>query len=416
MALVNPRASELAMAAELPRYDAYLHYVEAVEHLARGSDGQAMASLRQAAALDTNFAAPKLLLLENGPPRLWDSVATTLEARRMKLSERDQLDLAGLIARKRGDLGAYYDLMQRVVAIVPEDPVALYRLAYAAIGTNHYEAAVEALHEMRRHPGWPNDMYSSWQLDLQAHHLLGDLAGAISEWEQVYARLSNDFVVCTWGVRQYAASGRSDMVDSVVAKCGAPIDAPADLRRLGRRIEVEDELYRWAGREALWHGHTPDGRRMLTRAFELERSLFAKDSTASNGWLAADLAGDWPKAYELMNASFASRLLQEPPCQHPDRRIICVHQSRVRYAVAAAHVGDTRAANHFLAGLEAAPRNATVDVDRAKILLALGRRDEAIRVLRDAVRSTSPANWHAQTTFLDLRGDKWFEALVAPRR
>jgi hypothetical protein len=55
-------------------------------------------------------------------------------------------------------------------------------------------------------------------------------------------------------------------------------------------------------------------------------------------------------------------------------------------------------------------------VDRAKILLALGRRDEALRSLHDALTGVAPGTWmHANTELLELRGDPAFEALIAPR-
>jgi hypothetical protein len=55
-------------------------------------------------------------------------------------------------------------------------------------------------------------------------------------------------------------------------------------------------------------------------------------------------------------------------------------------------------------------------VDEAKLLLALGRKHDALGALRRAVDGTSAGTrMHADMALLELRGDPAFEALVAPR-
>lgn len=408
-AAANTRLGELAF--EQPGYEAYLAYEKAVDAMVNDI-GPSVPHLRAAAALDSTFMAPRLLLLEMAGGALRDSVAMWLEARRTSLSRRDQLLMDALRARGAHDLDQYYHFAEQLRALGDDHASVLWRLAHAALQTRRYRLATTSLHDLRGSRDWHAELWSAWQIDLDAHHMLGEFRRAIAEWRPWHDSLPHEETICVWGVRQYAALGDAAGVDSLVARCVSG-DIQAERGRMGRRTHLEDELLRWAGREFLVHGHDAAGQRALRRALDVERRHFSADSSANNGWLAAQLMQDWPLAHALMREDIA----RGGACAERDRRQICSTRGRTRFAVAAAGAGDTATA---LATLEWMSRQYYTDslfkVERAKILLAVGRTDDALRSLREAVRHVSPAHFlHANADLLPLRSDRRFQALLAPR-
>ena len=116
--------------------------------------------------------------------------------------------------------------------------------------------------------------------------------------------------------------------------------------------------------------------------------------------------GDWARAYPLLRTDFT---------HYPN-----IDKGHMELGIAAAHLGDTATATAMLRWHEGRSRT---DSDhlwyRAGILVALDRRDDAIQLLREAVKGTSPAimaHINNVRAFLPLAGDSRFEMLVAARR
>ncbi len=413
-ALSDPRVPELAGAAQLPRYGALLEYDHAAQLLVDGKDDESIQHLHTAAELDSGFAAPRLLLSELDEGASRDSAANWLEVHRARLSARDRLLAEAIDDAHRGLFADWFGAASRLRQLAPEDASALRQYAKAAFATNFYASADSSYRTLRRLPGWMAEFPYE---EISSLHAMGDFDTALQRWKEIRERRPDDPSVCVIGVMQFAAAGRVAETDSLIARCGTVRDIPGNLNRLGRAVSIQDELYRRAGREFLWHGYASAGQRALAKAFALERRLFREDTSANNGWLAMDLSRNWPEAYRLMREDFASQYPLERACARRDARRACIPRNRLRFAVTAAHVGDTTAAMETLRWLDQQPHpDSLYKVERAKILLALNRRAQAVRSLRDALSGTVPATWmHANTELLDLRGDPGFEALVAPR-
>lgn len=415
-ALSDQKLPELAAGAVLPRLDAYVEYARGVDQLLMDDWGKAGKAFASSGAHDRMFAAPRtaLLAIENSSTR--DSAAAWLERHRSTLSARDQAYVAALESRYRGDPWQWFGFASEFRKSAPDDPFALREFADAAFANNYYASADSALTILFRQAGWPARMVGALWAQVDARHDAGDFSGAIETLRAIGDRLSESPNVCINRVVQLAAMGRGAEVDSEIARCATLRDNAGDLKRLGRRISAEDEGYRRAGREYLWHGHEREGQRAFDKAYALERKLFATDTSANNGWLAKELSRDWSAAYPLMKADFGW-MYASGPCMPADPRRACISRNRLRFAVTAAHVGDTATALATLRWLDTAPHADSVyKVDRAKVLLALGRREEAMRSLRDALNGAAPGTWmHANTELLELRGDPGFEALISPR-
>jgi len=413
-ALSDTRATEVAGGAHLPSYEAYVAYGRAIDLTLRGSE-TAVRELRDAAALDSDFAAPWLRILDRANRPLRDSALAWVTAHRTSLSERDQL-LADAIAEH--NRGAYTDWLRatrRLRELAPHDPSALIAYANAAYSLNYYAEALAALRQARRLPNWKNDFSETSILEINALHDLGHFEEAIRVWRNLPVVGHDVSPVCTVGILQLAAAGHVAGVDSLVARCNALPDDPA-FNRFGR-MSVADELYRRAGREFFWHGYRAAARHALDTAYALERHLYEIDSSANDGWLAKDLLRDGPAAYALMRKDVPENFPFELPCPRGDWRFACYDNFRIRFAVNAGRVGDTAVTLATLRWLRGRPHpDSAYHVDEAKLLLALGRKHDALGALRRAVDGTSAGTrMHADMALLELRGDPAFEALVAPR-
>jgi DNA-binding SARP family transcriptional activator len=412
-AMANPRVSELRFAAALPPFDAYRLYVDAVNLLSADGDvSAAVEKLRGALASDTTFTYAALWLTELEGRAAADSITRSFERRRLLLSPHEQALLDARAAADHYDFEGYYRLADIALLSGPDDPVAMHYAADAAMKTNRYASAAGEYRALRASGSFMAPLFSTWVSEVEAYHMAGLFETALQEWKTGQQAWPDIVNTCDLGVVQLGALGRQSAIDSVIAQC-VPREMNYDMHRLGRRVGVTDELYRSAGRELLWHGYADAGRRALERAREQETLMHASDSTANNGWLAAELAGDWPATYRLMREEFGAN----KPCAGIDRRPICAWRRRLRFAVTAAHVGDSATARATLAWIDARPHtDSSYEVERAKILLALGRVNDALRSIRAAAPAISAADWlHANTELMSLRGDKDFESLIAPR-
>lgn len=135
------------------------------------------------------------------------------------------------------------------------------------------------------------------------------------------------------------------------------------------------------------------------------RALGLVEMRPRAGLIHAEL-GEWHEA--------VARLRDPAAPQGPDFQLA--------RAIAAAHVGDTSEAVAFLARPlpELKPRlvRGTAHLQRAFVLAALGRRNDALSELRlstDFGVSTVFNGWQVRWELRPLWGDPRFEAMIAPR-
>jgi len=385
-----------------PRYSAIQEFLQGIDALVHQGGEPAVRHLRKAIELDPDFVEAKIWFLEQADllgleQRLIDSVSAAALTQRGQLGPFDQLALDREIAFLEGRLEDTYTASRRLVTLAPRTPDAQMYLAQAAMATRRYGVAIEALHAMDLTRGWTRDLRQLLQWDLQAHRLNGDLTAGIAEWRDAGRRAPDDYGVCSSGVLLLSTDGREASVDSLITACGKFPTAPP----------VMDRVYELAGRGYRSGGHLKESRRAFERALAL-RSLAARTDPPRRtgvGILRCELA-DWRPAYEILRTAADTANVGQ----------------RVALAIAAAHVGDSARAEETIRWIDRKRLNDTRrglgKMERAFIELALGRRDQAIALLREAIaEGKAPAwnAWYVRWELAELRGDIRFEELIRPR-
>lgn len=376
-----------------PRYSAYNEFMQGVDALVQQGEEIAIRHLLKAMTLDTEFVQAKLWYLEQAqvvgdqPARI-DSVRAALVAQRPRMNAYNQAATDRQFTMFDRRLEDRYTAARRMVALAPHSPDALVLMAQAAMSTRRYRRAIEALHRLRESPGWLLDLGQHRLWDLWAHRWTGDYAGGIAEWRQWVAERPNDQSVCRRGFMQLAAAGREKEVDSLLVAC---VGAPAPTEAVATALNNAGLNYRASG-------YAREAERAFTRLLTVRMDQAARDTSVRFQVAKAHMElGQWREAYEILWA-----------------RDFRTRAERVAFAVAAANVGDTASA---VAALRVLEGKESTWVDRAAILAALSRRDEAIGLLTAAAQAgVVPMwdGWYLRSDLDPLRSDPRFQRLVEP--
>jgi hypothetical protein len=190
-----------------------------------------------------------------------------------------------------------------------------------------------------------------------------------------------------------AAAGREAAVDSLETTCARTPNAPPAL----------DFVLGLALQQYRMHGYHDAADRVYRRILPIRQDLAKQDSTRRYGLAVLHMDMEqWNLAYEVLR-SMGDRL---GPAQ------------RVSLGVSAGYVGDTATALATLRWLEGRSRRNGADADKAFILLALGRREEALASLRAAIEAgvvPSFMAWYMRPELHALRKDPRFQELIRPR-
>ncbi|MFN2602922.1 MAG: BTAD domain-containing putative transcriptional regulator [Gemmatimonadaceae bacterium] len=385
-----------------PKYAAFQEFMQGLDAIVNQSPPDAVGHLKKAIALDTSFVEAKIWLLEQadglpGQQRLIDSVKVAAMAQREKLGAFDQVALDRELAFLAGHWEEVYTASRRLAAIAPETPDAQLYLAHSAVATRRYTEAIAVLHHIDRSKGWLKNFAPITFWDLQAHRLNGDAASAVAEWRRARARDPQDFGICNSGVMLIASLGREQLVDSVVATCANLPSAPPSA----------DRAWELAGRGYRSRGYLTEAKRAFERSAALRAAAAAKDPRRRRGLgLIECELGNWKDAFENLSAAMDTSNADD----------------RVALAVAAAHLGDTATVNRTLRWISEwktreNPRGADSQA-RALVVLAMGKKEEALSLLQRAIREGSAPAWNAWYVRFELgplRGDPRFEQLVRPQ-
>jgi TolB-like protein len=245
----------------LPRYDAYLAFVQGLDALGRrGVDASRF--FLDAARLDTSFTQAKLYLLgtwrdfgDRGHA-FRDSVFRAAWAQRDRLTAYDQAALEQQVTGFRADFDGSLVAARRLPQLSPHSAEAHLTHATAAEAANRFQEALGAIHRARALGAQASTATYSLQFqDYEIHHYLGDLEGERAEVERARAEHPEDVTVCLQLMMTRAAMGREKSVDSLFAEC----------RTLDPTLATE-RAYVNAGREYVVHGFPEAGRRAQERA------------------------------------------------------------------------------------------------------------------------------------------------------
>jgi tetratricopeptide (TPR) repeat protein len=409
--LLNPRLTGWTHTARPPGIDAYRAYAQGLERYVASLDPagyrEAAGLFERAAMLDSTFVAASLWLaqsLANGVDRpRADSLVGVLKGRPEALTPYDRAFLDRLDARLRGDWNAAYAAAKRMTEIAPSSDDAWRERALDALRLNRLREGIRILESLDPERGWLRGWPHYWYWQAEANHLLGRhrrelevLASARRQYPEVGWLRSTEVIA-------HAALGHPLAIDSVMERQASP---GAPWAPLATALELNA------------HGH-PAAERALRLALDWQRQ-WARLDTAATAQLylleALYYAGEDEEA-----AALADAFVDSP--------------SGIERALAlgvlgaiAARRGDTAAALQYsarLAGLTPLETSTRHTFWRARIAALLGDREEAIRLLRQAlaeglmpIRSTSQglfAPIHVAPELLPLRGYAPFDRMLQPR-
>jgi len=388
-----------------PTYAAFREFMLGLHAVVYVGMDSALVHLTKAVQLDTSFVEAKIWLLEQANPgsagenvAFSDSIAAAAERQRESLSEFDRLSLDRVMAFRAGHWEDVYRAARQLVAVAPETQDAQVYLVHAAMATRRYSEVISTFHHMDRSRGWLKDLRLVSDFDLQAHRLRGEFETAAAEWRREWNTSSKTFSGCVLGLQQLATTGREAAVDSLFVECEQLQDAPA----------MTAAAYELAGRWYRAAGHVGPARRSFERSLVRRIDAAKTDPRKRRGvGLVQCELEDWPAAH--------ASLLAAADTTDPD--------DRVALAIAAAHVGDSATVRRTLEWLDRLPERGKTfgreKMSRAFVFVALGRRDEAFILLREAIaEGMAPPfqRWRNRFELAPLRGDPAFEALVQERR
>jgi len=288
--------------------------------------------------------------------------------------------------------------------------------ALSALRVNRPREAIEALKGYDPyHPDleWRRlEAVDYWWVIARAHHLLGE-----HEVELELIRKAAEQKQAPYQAEQkvlaLAALGRFEEVERVLDE--------ALTEDWGGAVA------RAAGRELIVHGHPAEGRAAFERAVTWYEDRPSSESgrMQQQHYLGEALygAGRWEEAGAVFRALLAeypeSLILREGGTPEGSTVLALGWVGRC-----AARVGDTATALEIdsrIAGMKGSGSGSRVPYERAKLAAVLGRPDEAVRLLREAVSRGVPVTaWqalvvHQEIELVSLHGREDYQQLMRPK-
>lgn len=406
---VDPRlAASASVAGNPPLYDAYTEFITGVGIWYDGRNGRdALPHFQRAAVLDSTFALPLIWAAwvhqTFGQCDSTEAIARRLAA--LHLSRLEQIQIDRQMARCRGDLPAAYRLAHALIDARPRSEVWQEQLARDALNFDRPREAVEILERLHPDHGALRGRASYYNWLTNARHLLGQHEQELEVARGGRARFPGNLAAWRTELVALAALGRGREVngrlDEIDALSLDPIrKKPTVMREIALDLAAHGD--RAAARVALartlvWHAMQPAVEQATEyNRFERAQAYYAAGDADSARAIAEALAGAHPQ-----NEQYAG-LLGVLAAQRGDR-------------VAAVAIAER------LVGLERPYGRGQATYWRACIAAKLGRRDEAVELLRRALAEGYVFNGlfflsaHVEPSFATLRGDAPFEELLRPK-
>jgi len=391
----------------IPDPDAFREFLAALP--IAGIDPAAYDHFNRALELDPEFDRARLYgAFASWGASAWqlsNSLVRPLEENRARLTSSQQrlLDAArwGLEGRWVGTLG----ILQEYSAEHPKDHMARYQATKVAIFANRPRSVLETFRDYRWDPIQPSNQFKMAHFyAAAAHHRLGqheqELAVLRQLWDQ-HQRFHNT----TWyrepEAKALAALGWIDECRSVIAE--ALTEPSSGPERQGMMlVDVAEELRA--------HGHIEESRKMAERAIEWF------DRTDLPSHLATKVRLSLIAAFTLLDRnSEAHEVAEELLASDPDR-----WDFQGVLGIEAARLGDRATADKMskqLASVDAPFTMGGPSYARAAIAAQMGERDEAIRLVQQAITRGfhEYGRLHVDIEFDPIRNDPEFQEIMRPK-
>jgi DNA-binding SARP family transcriptional activator len=365
---------------------------------------------RRAARLDTGFMAPLIQLayraLWNDHCAVTDSVGRVLEPRRLELTAWDRLTLAIMQARCEGRMTDAVDLLQQRHAAYPKSASARVQYAVALQFANQPRAARSILLALspERDMGWWDRPASVWPRYWQRLAATWHMTGRYGE-ELAITERWRDSTDRGWQIvraRALAGLGREAEVLALVRRMAdGSVDSVAPTA-----LTIADELAA--------HGHP-------AAAATIAESTLARFERSPDSGLSRAEHVAW--AERLLGHTAAERSALERVVRSAADTLLKL-EAAGRIALLLGDAPRVRRIDGILAGLSSQPLESPLVrgeqiVARARLAAGLGRREQAITLLREAaargmVDLGASHAFHADPLLAGLRGYPPFQALLVP--
>jgi DNA-binding SARP family transcriptional activator/TolB-like protein len=394
-----------------PSYEAYRVFAEGLDYAYRRDGTNALLLFMRAYGIDTAWTLPLLYAtgVHLGEMRLGtaDSLVKVLLARRGDLSPYDRYILDGMVARLRGDAPAGFAAARALAEVAPRSMWAVMGLPEGAVGLNLIKEALEILASIDTTRGAARDLPGFWNLYSTVLHVNGLYERQLEMGKAIRRRLPEEFRALFWQARSLAALGRYKELD-IVLEQGLRLTPNPEWGPHGMRMHVviSDELRA--------HGHPEKAREILERALRFYGAAPAEIRLIRKHRF--DVAMALQRLGRLAESrKILEELLAGPPVMGADSLVL-----RGCLAVVAAAQGDLRTVDELDRWLRnpGLPYLFGANTEyRARVQAILGNREEAVRLLQQAMaegRMYEGAE-HQIFEYQGLRGYAPFEEWLRPK-
>jgi tetratricopeptide (TPR) repeat protein len=412
-AALDVRAGMAHVPSQPASIEVYRLMEQAGIHEARGDMAAALQLFRQAWAMDSNYyPALSLIASWTDDPAEADSLNRLLEGFRDRMGEAERL-VWELTRDPPVDPEIRLQKVRRLAELVPWWWVGA---GYTAWEMHRPREALELLARVdTANPNFPIHEHSYWRAAGESHHILGqyeeELELALAARHQAADRHTvadyEDYQLMVGPLRPLAALGR---IDDFNARLDTLLALPPRTTPWGA-VRTPAGYALLEARELRAHGHRDAAHQTLARIiawYETRPAEEVRQAKSTYGYVVAASLYELERWEEARTAFEA--VLAEGGRWHAD--------ALAGLGAVAARLEDRDAARAISAQLAEQPGEEPLG--RARIAALLGEREEAVRLLREALDASG--NWglfirqrHQDMDFESLHGYQPFELLMRPR-
>ncbi len=390
--------------AHRPSFEALQEYVSGMEYF--GSDyDRALQHLERAAALDPEYMAPRLRMAtiygNRGEQDKRKDIVDFVDLHREKLTplERNELDWTKVALQ--GKTEDCYRIWLKAEEIAPRDAIVRYMVGAYAVRTNRPERALVAFTKYGMPEAWHDFMPGVWwhRYLSYAYHMLGNYKKELKSVRSVLQYYPNVLSLRTYEVRALAAMGKVEDINKV-------IDESIPVRSV---LGTAGGVMREAGLHLRLHGYREASFQVLERAVDWYKSR--PDEELGTQTQQSGLADALYKAERSEEAEAIYEALHEDFPEDVDYLgylgALAARTGRSGKALEISEqLGDI--SRPYIFG-----RNTFW---RARIAVLLGEKENALRLLREALEQ----GVYYWSLYIDmdlepLRDDKDFQELIKPK-